>query len=359
MRARSRHVRRVGAGAGFVALALLLLACPAIARAAELMPVSPAQFRADVTRLQGVVAACTQSAAACDPAQVGADESVGDTAKGGFVMHWQWLRDSLDHARTTKGNRAATLNDASARLSEIAQESEPKAAAGADAGAGQSFGPARAAATAILARAEFQAAKEPTWWDRQKAKLWQWLAQFFDGVGRLGSAAPWLGRLLEWLLFTGAAVGLLFFLLRNVARQRLRVALGAGGVQATAWDRESTDWSRLAEEHAAVGQWRDAVHSLYWAAIVLLEARRAWRHNPARTPREYVRLLRAGSAQHKALRGLTQIFERVWYGLREAGAEEYARARGLYDQLAAGADTASTDTLGAAGASAATAARTA
>jgi hypothetical protein len=361
MPASSRHVREVGARAVLLALALLLFAPTPVARAVELKPVSSAQFRADVARLQSLVATCGQAAAACDPSQVGADEQVGgpqhkesaasagSTAPGSFAMHWQWLRDALEQARKTKGDRASALNEATARLNEIAQESQPAAGTS----AGQSFSRARVAANSVLKRAEFQAVGEPTWWDRQKARLWQWLARFFDGVGRLGSAAPWLGRLLEWLLFTGAAVGLLFFLLRNVARQRLRVAMGAGAVQATAWDRESTDWAHRAEEHASAGQWRDAVHSLYWAAIVLLESRRAWRHNPARTPREYVRLLRAGSGQQKALRGLTQIFERVWYGLREADAEEYAHARALYEQLATGAETASSDTLGASVASAA------
>jgi hypothetical protein len=76
---------------------------------------------------------------------------------------------------------------------------------------------------------------------------------------------------------------------------------------------------------------------LYWAAIVLLEARRAWRHNPTRTPREYVRLLKPGSARQRALRGLTQVFERVWYGLRGADAAEYARAREMYEALVADA----------------------
>ncbi len=102
------------------------------------------------------------------------------------------------------------------------------------------------------------------------------------------------------------------------------------------WDREATDWAKQAEEFADDGEWREAVHCLYWAAIVSLESRRAWRHNPTRTPREYVRLLKPGSAQQKGLRELTRMFERVWYGLREARAEEYAEARGLYEALASG-----------------------
>jgi hypothetical protein len=335
MRAKARHGRSAGAVAGLGALALLLFAGPANARAAQLKAVSAAQFRADVAGLQVLVAACETAAAACDPARVGDDERVGDVAKNGFAMHWQWLRDALQQARTQKGSRAAALSEAAARLDEIALES---AAAAGGPVEQQSFARARAAANAVLARAEFQAADGPTWWDRQKAKLWDWLGQLFEGVGRLGSAAPWLGTLLEWLLFTAAAVGLLFFLLRNVARQRLRVAMGEGAARAAAWDRESGDWAKWAEEHAAAAEWREAVHCLYWAAIVLLEARRAWRHNPARTPREYVRLLRAGSAQQKALRTLTQIFERVWYGLRAADAEEYARAREVYEQLAANSE---------------------
>jgi hypothetical protein len=104
----------------------------------------------------------------------------------------------------------------------------------------------------------------------------------------------------------------------------------------TAWDREATDWAKQAEEFAADAEWREAVHCLYWAAIVSLEARRAWRHNPTRTPREYLRLLKPGSAQQRGLRGLTRIFERVWYGLREGRAEEYAEARALYEALAEG-----------------------
>jgi hypothetical protein len=34
---------------------------------------------------------------------------------------------------------------------------------------------------------------------------------------------------------------------------------------------------------------------------------------------------------------LTRVFERVWYGLRDARPEEYNEARGLYEALANGA----------------------
>jgi hypothetical protein len=334
--AKTRLVREMRGGRAFVVAAIFLgLGWAPVARAAGLKDVSRDEFRADVTRLQGVVAGCAAAAAAaaaCNGDAVGDDVMVGDAAKGGFEQHWEWLRAALDTAKTAKAEERVTLlRDADAQLAEMAQESAVSPNGQPD------FGRARAEANAVLARAEFQRGGGPTWWDRAKSWMFGWLLRLFSGVAQVGAAAPWLGTLLEWLFFVGAAVGLLFFLLRNVARQRLRVSLEAQGLQTTAWDREADDWAQWAEQHAAAGEWREAVHCLYWAAIVSLEARRAWRHNPTRTPREYVRLLKAGSTQQQGLRRLTQIFERVWYGLRDANAEEYAEARAMYERLAAGA----------------------
>ena len=163
--------------------------------------------------------------------------------------------------------------------------------------------------------------------------MWRLLGQMFSGFGKLGERAPWLGKALEWLFFLAAAVGLLFFVRRNFQRQRLAASLRGEQAARTAWDREATDWATLAEQAAKDGAWREAVHCLYWAAIVRLESRRAWRHNPARTPREYVRLLKPGSVQHESLGGLTGLLERVWYGLRPAEEGDYRRAHLLFAQL--------------------------
>jgi hypothetical protein len=208
---------------------------------------------------------------------------------------------------------------------------------GSSGGTATDFGHERAVANAVLAQPQFQGDVGLTWWDRAKMKMLEWLERLFEGIVDVGTAAPWLGTLLEWLCYVGAAVGLLFFLLRNIARQRLRVALGGEALKGSAWESEADDWAQWATEHAEAAEWREAVHCLYWAAIVLLESRRAWRHNPTRTPREYVRLLKPGSAQQQGLRKLTQIFERVWYGLRDADQREYAEARALYEGLAASA----------------------
>jgi hypothetical protein len=320
-------------------LALALMVSAGAASAAP-RTVSEADVRGDLTRLRTVVAACQADAKACDPSAVGDDLQVGDPAHGGYALHWSWLRDALEKSKTLDTqHRADSMHDAAAQMSRTEAELD---ASGPPDGE-RDFPRAKSTAAGILAGAEFQRHEELTWWDRLKAGFFRWLGRMLDGLSNTGAGAAWVGTLLEWLLFVGAAVGLLVFLLRAVSRQRLRVSMEGAAPVKTPWDREATDWAQLAERYARQREWRDAVHCLYWAAIVSLESRRAWRHNPTRTPREYLRLLKPGSPQQRGLGRLTRIFERVWYGLREARPEEYSEARQLYESLASGAAGAATE----------------
>jgi len=292
--------------------------------------ISQVEFQVELQRLHAVVAA-----SACDAAQAHEDVRVAADAPGAFEMHWGWLRTALQVSRTAKPeDRARFMPEAQAQLAAMVQETGT--------GPAQSdgdFAKARSTADDVLRAPEFAHDASPTWWDRMVARVQNFIARMLNGVGSLGDAAPWLLKAVEWLLFLSAAVGLLVYLLRTLARQRLRLTLGEAAAVSSAWDREATGWAQLAEVHAAASEWREAVHCLYWAAIVLLESRRAWRHNPTRTPREYVRLLKPGSARQQGLRGLTQIFERIWYGQHEATAEDYQLAQGFFGQLESAAET--------------------
>lgn len=210
----------------------------------------------------------------------------------------------------------------------------------------QQFSAARAAAERILATPEFQQ-PPPTLWDRAKAKILEAIVRLFIGIDRVTSQSPWLGRTLEWLLFLAAAVGLLVWVLRAVQRQRLRVKLGGDAAESAEWARKSDDWRRLADQEAGKGAWREAIHAIYWAAISELERRRSWRQNLARTPREYVRLLKPGSPEQRELRGLTVALERSWYAQRAATPQDFGSAKESFDRIAAQAN--STDPAAAGG----------
>ena len=326
------------------------LGVQAVAEPARMVNLSA--FRVQVESLQRVVAACSTAASACSAERVPADEEVsaaGDQAA--FHAHWQWLREMLGEAgKLSTGERTAQMRTVAIRLQEM--EAETRAGAGGAAGEGAAgegangegaggaladkaaVDRARSAARQVLAGDEFRTADGPTWIDKQVARMQDWFLRLFLGMDRIGARNPWLAPLIEWSCFGLAAGGLLFFVRRSLTRQALRISLGQAS-PARREDRDATDWQRLAEEHAGRAEWRPAVHCLYWAAIVSLETRRAWRANPTRTPREYLRLLRPGSAAQIALRELTRRFEQVWYGQTRGTEADFHAAQASFAAIVA------------------------
>ena len=84
---------------------------------------------------------------------------------------------------------------------------------------------------------------------------------------------------------------------------------------------------------AAQGAWREGIHFVYWASISLLESRRLWPADRARTAREYLALVPEEDPRKASLTALTASFERTWYGGRETDAEAYQRSLTLVSKL--------------------------
>ena len=190
---------------------------------------------------------------------------------------------------------------------------------------------ARRKADEILHRHEFRHVEENTWFDRARAALANRMNRLFAQAGALIPRWPWFATALLWGALATAAAALLLWVWRTNRQQRLVIAEARGGDQV--WRKESDNWAERAKESAARGDWREAVHCLYWSAIVLLEGQHLWRQNRARTPREYVALLPPDSAKRMALGGLTRVFERIWYGLRPAVESDYRQATAMLDDL--------------------------
>jgi hypothetical protein len=132
-------------------------------------------------------------------------------------------------------------------------------------------------------------------------------------------------------------VGLAWVLLQLERRWRIRLIPdndlpAAGAASARDWQLYLADARRA----AAAGQWREAIHFAYWAAISRLESKRLWPADRARTPREYLALVAASDPRRAGLATLTGSFERVWYGGRAAGESDYKQAEELVDKLIAG-----------------------
>jgi hypothetical protein len=312
--------------------ALVLSALPASSFA--LKQASMAEYTAHLESLRELVQRCQATTAACDPGQVGDDDQVTLNALGAsanvnqFEARYDWLRDALRSARDPKvAGREMTLAAAAARLDDSLHEAGTQPVA-------NGLANARQKADAILSHPEFVTVREQSVWDKIIARFLLWLDSLFNHVASFGRRSPWIGPLLEWGLISLALVGLALWAMRALQRQRLAVRAEATR-QIEPWETASRNWRNLAEQQAARQEWREAIHCLYWASIVMLEGRRFWSPNQSRTPREYVALIEPGSQRWILLRRQTHGFERIWYGLNPANANDYRSALELHDQLRA------------------------
>ncbi len=194
----------------------------------------------------------------------------------------------------------------------------------------------RATMRQVLAGPDFRNLEQPTVSDALLEKLGAWLNRLFASAAKLQSRSPWIGRLivLGFILLVCVALGWGLLQLERRWRTRLapeHIAPAPGAPSSRDWQH----WLDDARRAAAQGQWREAIHFLYWAAIARLEAKRLWPADRARTPREYLALVAANDPRKPGLAQLTRSFERIWYGGQPASEPDYQCAESLVEQLIA------------------------
>lgn len=80
-----------------------------------------------------------------------------------------------------------------------------------------------------------------------------------------------------------------------------------------------------AAEMARRGEWRAAIRRAYIALLYELDERGKLRLDRAKTNRDYLNELRHDPDHYRRVAARTEIFERVWYGERQATREDYER----------------------------------
>lgn len=300
-------------------------------------------YRQHLAALAPVVEACAKArdTKTCDPALVGPDDRI-PLAAGRRTVRYGWLRVLLLQARLTDQAATAAGRDKDAEpagtraaeptTSQLLQAAEKRLAADlAQAGAAAVPVPPhpqeRATMQQILAGKDFRGLQQATPKDSLLEKFGNWLNQMFAKMGGMQAHAAWVGRALVWGFVLAVCVALVWALLQLERRWRVRLVPeergpAAGAASARNWQL----WLEDARRAAAQGQWREAVHFVYWAAISRLESRRLWPADRARTPREYLALVAADDPRKANLAALTGGFERIWYGGRAAAEGDYRRA---------------------------------
>jgi len=180
----------------------------------------------------------------------------------------------------------------------------------------------RSVLAGILARPEFRDIHGPSWIERLKLKLLEFIFRLLERIFT-SSSIPTVGKIFVYSLIGLAVLVVAVWVYRSMRTSAAieRVVPGEQTVSAKEW----TVWMAEARAAAQEGNWRDAIHLAYWAGISFLEAGGMWRPDRARTPREYLRLLPASSGHQPALAALTREFEVVWYGNREADSQAFSQ----------------------------------
>ena len=320
------------------------------------------QYRAHLQSLAGLVDACAKARdmKTCDPAQVGVDDEVpvwqGAQTKRRLVRYG-WLRVLLskaqdaDKGQTPRQKPAPSagapqtwenvrpipptttqlLEDARKRLAADLSQANPETLPA------PNHGPEHAAHRQVLAGREYRNVEEPDVKDSALEKVGNWLNRLLDRAVKASANAPWLGRALVWGFILAVCVALVWGLLQLERRWRVRLVPedrrpAPDAASAIPWQL----WLEDARRAASAGQWREAIHFLYWAAISRLESKRLWPADRARTPREYLALVDPEDPRQPALATLTGSFEHVWYGGRPAEESDYRRAEQIATALIAG-----------------------
>jgi hypothetical protein len=310
-----------------------------------------ADYQQHLKDLDAIVVACQKqrsgaSAAqtsfpACDPAQIGPEDRVQGLAGAPSQtreVRYDWLRSVLARAAKKEGVTQKTVFGAIPRpnnkpvsldslLAAARQRLQGDATqAGAPLASTPNFNDARKSLNAILSQRVYQGVTQASTMDRFREWFDNMLDKFFSGLVRFGAHAPWIVWLLRILLIVAVCTALVWFLLRIERRSRLRVVPEIEPAPGAPSAREWQLWLRDAQEMAARGQWREAIHFIYWASIARLESKRLWPADRARTPREYLALLKGTDPRRSNLTALTRSFERTWYGGREARASDFNTA---------------------------------
>ena len=192
----------------------------------------------------------------------------------------------------------------------------------------------------ILARPEYaSAARGPNALTRLIRDFLRWISQFLPKPAESDSSAlPWINLIAKLLVVITAGV-VLFFIIRLLLHRfkrkgkikvkkkaEPRIVLG----ERLEPEQTSTDLLSEAEELARRGELRAAIRKAYIALLVELGDRKFISLAQHKTNRDYVNSLRNVPQIHSNMRGLTDSFERHWYGFAQATENDWQDFRSGY-----------------------------
>jgi len=184
----------------------------------------------------------------------------------------------------------------------------------------------------VYAQPDFVAHKKPPGLmdliREQVGRAFGWVIDRLSGIGAVKDAGPVVFYIVVAVL-AAAAIGLLahLFYTSGIAFSRERGAGPGDDGEAPRGPRTAADWEGTARRAAAEGRLRDASLALYNALVLRLDARGALRFDPAKTPGDYRREVRANPEVARPFAEFVRGFEPVVFGGRALDPDGYERLR--------------------------------
>src|SRR5262249_8840962 len=158
----------------------------------------------------------------------------------------------------------------------------------------------------VFERSEFRSLNGPGLFEEWNARAARWIGKQMERIFRAIHIPFGLGRVVIWPVLV-LAFGVLAYLLWRLLKDRTASALPEDSMEQVR--SEDRAWLKEALAAAERGQYREAVHRGYWAAITRLESREILKQDRTRTPRESLKLLEAHPVERGILREQTMRLE--------------------------------------------------
>lgn len=192
----------------------------------------------------------------------------------------------------------------------------------------------------ILARPEFvTGARGPNAFSRLIQDFFRWLESLFPKRAPMEPGRANFITQVAQILVILAALGLVVYVIKILVtrlqrtrkrktpkKRKARIVLG----ERLEPDQTSTDLLSEAESLARSGDLRAAIRKAYIALLVELGDRKLISLAQHKTNRDYLNSLRNTPQLHSRMRGLTDSFERHWYGFAQATPNDWQDFRAGY-----------------------------
>jgi hypothetical protein len=247
------------------------------------------------------------------------------TTRGDVSVDLNFLRDALNRFLTaTAIAKPYILANVAARLKAMRAEAELYEQPG------RADDATRKRLDEILSAREFDGVRGPNALELLKQRVLAWIRKLLRKVNPKIPDVEDLGQWFVWGVIALAAAVAGVWLYR-VSQQNI------GGnreiIPFMPSSRNWREWLADARARAAHGEWREAIHFGFWAAVSRLESEGVWPPDKTRTPREYLNAIPGSSLSKEPFAAITRKFEASWYGSRSTTEADFAQFASQLERL--------------------------